>query len=146
MPPRRSPRSLAQQWLGGRIGLLTANIVTIAFVLTQSHVVFMSNNWRKLRASSATPEEAVRRALANTIIASVWCMFTALLGFGSLLYVEAQPLRELGFGGVIATVVALGAAYLIFPPFLLWARAPVAIALRSRWAAARGCRRVGSPR
>ena len=45
----------------------------------------------------------MRRALANTIIASLWCMFTALLGFGSLLYVEAQPLRELGFGGVIAT-------------------------------------------
>ena len=116
---------MAQQWLGGRIGLLTANIVTIAFVLTQSHVVFLSNNWRKLRSSSANAEEAVRRALANTIIPSVWCMFTALLGFGSLLYVEAQPLRELGFGGVIATVVALGAAYLIFPPFLLWARAPL---------------------
>ena len=57
---------MAQQWLGGRIGLLTANIVTIAFVLTQSHVVFMSNNWRKWRASSATPEEAVRRAIRPT--------------------------------------------------------------------------------
>jgi predicted RND superfamily exporter protein len=115
---------MAQQWLGGRIGLLTANIVTIAFVLTQSHVVFMSNNWRKWRASCATPEEAVRRAIRRTFVASLWCMSTALLGFGSLLYVEAQPLRELGFGGLVATVVALAAAYLIFPPFLLWARAP----------------------
>jgi predicted RND superfamily exporter protein len=115
---------LVQQWLGGRIGLLTANIVTIAFVLTQSHVVFMSNNWRKPRSSSATPEQAVRLAWVETITPSLWCMFTALLGFGSLLYVEAQPLRELGFGGVVATIVALGAAYLIFPPFLIWARTP----------------------
>ena len=121
---------VTQQWFGGRIGLLTANIVTIAFVLTQSHVVFMTNNWRKVRASGAAPEEAVRRALARTITASVWCMSTALLGFGSLLYVEAQPLRELGFGGAIATVVALGTAYLIFPPFLLWARAPTSSAAK----------------
>src|SRR5262245_55234620 len=115
---------MVQHWLGSRIGLLTANIVTIAFVLTQSHVVFMSNNWRKGRASCATPEEAVRHALRRTFVASLWCMSTALLGFGSLLYVEAQPLRELGFGGLVATVVAIAAAYLIFPPFLLWARAP----------------------
>ena len=57
------------------------------------------------------------------------------------MYVEAQPLRELGFGGLVATVVALAAAYLIFPPFLLWARAPVAAA-----AQAPGARGIWLPR
>lgn len=114
---------LLQQWLGGRIGLLTANLVTIAFVLTQSHLVFLTHNCRELRPDCASESEAVRRGLLRTLAASGWCMAAALLGFGSLLAVDAQPLRELGTGGLIATVAALVSAYLIYPPFLLW-RAP----------------------
>ena len=49
-------------------------------------------------------------------------MVCASLGFGSLLMVQAKPLRELGFGGVLGTVVALLCAYLLYPPFLTWAR------------------------
>lgn len=113
---------LVQQAFGGRIGLLTANLATISFVLTQSHVVFMTHNWRNLRAEVADPVDAVFRAWRRTAVASFWCMVAALLGFVSLLYVEAQPLRELGYGGTIATVCALAAAYLVFPPFLLWTK------------------------
>lgn len=109
-----------QHVLGGRIGMLTANLVTIAFVLTQSHVVFFTNNWRQLRVRHGTPEETLRKALRHTLPASAWCLATTLLGFGSLLAVEAQPLRELGYGGAIATLAAFAAAYLIYPPFLLW--------------------------
>lgn len=112
---------LAQHWLGGRIGLLTANLVTIAFVLTQSHIVFLTNNWRQLRGGAGSAAETLRGALRRTAPASVWCMATALLGFGSLLLVEAQPLRELGYGGTLATLAALLAAYAVYPPFLLWA-------------------------
>lgn len=111
---------LAQQALGGRIGLLTANLITIAFVLTQSHVVFMTNNWRQLRGRHASPEDTLRHTLRNTSVASAWCMVAALLGFGSLLAVEAQPLRELGRGGTLATLCALVGAYVLYPPFLLW--------------------------
>ena len=111
---------LVQHLLGGRIGLLTANLITIAFVLTQSHVVFMTNNWRQLRGRHGSPEDTLRHALRHTLTASTWCMVAALLGFGSLLVVDAQPLRELGSGGTIATLCALFAAYVIYPPFLLW--------------------------
>jgi predicted RND superfamily exporter protein len=107
---------LVQQALGGRIGLLTANIVTIAFVLTQSHIVFLTNNWRELGD--------VRAALRRTFTASAWCMVAALLGFVSLLFVEAQPLRELGYGGTIATVCAILAAYGVYPGFLVGRDAP----------------------
>jgi predicted RND superfamily exporter protein len=117
---------LVQQALGGRLGLLTANLVTIAFVLTQSHVVFMTNNWRQLRRRGGTPEDTLRVALAHTVRASSACMAAALLGFGSLLYVEAQPLRELGYGGTLATLSAIVAAYVVYPPFLLWAQ-PAAV-------------------
>src|SRR6185503_12842366 len=103
---------LVQQWLGGRIGLLTANLVTISFVLTQSHVVFLTNNWHEVGE--------LRGALKRTLTASAWCMATAVLGFVTLLYVEAQPLRELGYGGTIATLCAIAAAYGIYPWFLMW--------------------------
>jgi len=127
---------LVQQLLGGRIGLLTANLVTISFVLTQSHVVFMTNNWRQLAAQRSSPEERLWQALRKTLSASSWCMAAAILGFVSLLYVEAQPLRELGYGGTIATVCAIAAAYGIYPWFLLWAKpvaAKAAPAKTSRW-------------
>lgn len=113
---------LMQDVLGGRIGLLTANLVTIAFVLTQSHLVFLTHNCRQLRPQCASQAEAVRRGLRLTLVASGWCMAAALLGFGSLLAVDAQPLRELGTGGLIATVAALLSAYGVYPAFLLWQR------------------------
>jgi predicted RND superfamily exporter protein len=111
---------LVQHLFGGRIGLLTANLVTIAFVLTQSHIVFMTNNWRQLRGRHASPEDTLRHTLRNTVVASGWCMVAALLGFASLLTVDAQPLRELGSGGILATLCALFGAYVLYPPFLLW--------------------------
>jgi uncharacterized protein len=111
---------LVQQLGGGRIGLLTANLVTITFVLTQSHIVFMTNNWRQLKPRGGTPEELLAATLRHTITASSWCVVAALLGFGTLLYVEAQPLRELGYGGTLATASAIFAAYAIYPWFLLW--------------------------
>jgi predicted RND superfamily exporter protein len=112
---------LALPLSGARIGLLTANLVTISFVLTQSHIVFMTNNWRELAARHADPAGRVRAALRQTLTASAWCMVAAVLGFVSLLFVEAQPLRELGHGGTLATLCAIAAAYGIYPWFLLWA-------------------------
>ena len=48
-------------------------------------------------------------------------MVCASLGFGSLLIVQAKPLRELGFSGVLGTIVAFVCAYVMYPSFLRWA-------------------------
>src|SRR5256714_14225084 len=48
-------------------------------------------------------------------------MICASLGFASLLIVQAKPLRELGFGGVLGSVVAFICAYVMYPSFLRWA-------------------------
>lgn len=112
---------------GGGIGLLTANLTTIVFVLTQSHIVFMTCNWRRLGrglASGRDTGHVAARAWRLTLQASVWSMFTTLLGFAALLRVDAEPLRQLGQGGLLGSAVALAAAYLLFPPFLAWEQAP----------------------
>lgn len=103
--------------LGRPIGLLTANIVTIVFVLTLSHIVFLTANWR--RADVGPGRDRVGVAVRTTFTASFWCMTTTLLGFASLLFASAQPLRELGFAGALGTAVAIVAAYGIYPSFLL---------------------------
>ncbi len=116
--------------LGIGIGLLTANLVTIVFVLTLSHVVFMTGNWRARSAAFvAHPADDVRRAtgvgaaVRDTWEGSFWSMATTLLGFASLLVASARPLRELGMAGIVGTVAALGAAYVAYPAFLgAWAR------------------------
>jgi predicted RND superfamily exporter protein len=117
------------------IGLLTANLVTIVFVLTLSHVVFLTGNWRRAGASRAGVgpeghtvggrEALLRQALADTWEGSFWSMATTLLGFTSLLIATARPLRELGVAGAVGSVTALVVAYLVYPAFLgSWARAP----------------------
>ena len=113
---------LLQSFFGGRIGILTVNLGTIVFVVALSHLVYMTFNWQTL-AKRMGKESAALAAAARrmTFPASFWSMICASLGFGSLLIVQAKPLRELGFGGVLGTVVALVCAYVMYPPFLRWA-------------------------
>ena len=115
---------VAAQAIGLGIGLLTANLVTIVFVLTLSHIVFITANLgrateRPAGEGSPTREGSPARAAVRlTVSPSFWCMVTTLLGFSSLLLATALPLRELGMAGGLGTVVAFVSAYLLYPPFL----------------------------
>jgi predicted RND superfamily exporter protein len=116
---------LLQQLFGRRIGILTVNLGTIVFVVAMSHLVYMTFNWQTLadrmhRLDKKSPNLA-KDAVRMTFPPSFWSMICASLGFASLLVVEAKPLRELGFGGVLGSIVAFACAYLMYPPFLRWA-------------------------
>ena len=122
---------LLQQTFGQKIGILTANLTTIIFVITLSHLVYMTFNWQTLaRSSGDAPQEQEgssgkqglgSRAWRMTLPASFWSMVSASLGFGSLLLVRAEPLKQLGLGGTVGTIIALVTAYLMYPAFLDWA-------------------------
>src|ERR1043166_4817045 len=106
---------LLQSMLGQKIGILTVNLGTIVFVIALSHLVYMTFNWQALadrahRIGKESPNLAAT-ARSMTFPPSFWSMVCASLGFASLLTVEAKPLRELGFGGVLGTVVAFVCAY-----------------------------------
>jgi len=116
---------LLQSMLGHKIGILTVNLGTIVFVIALSHLVYMTFNWQTLadrehRIGKKSPDLATD-ARRMTFPPSFWSMVCASLGFASLLIVQAKPLRELGFGGVLGTVVAFACAYLMYPAFLRWA-------------------------
>ena len=106
---------LANHAMGIRVGLLTANIVTIVFVLTLSHTVFLIANWRR---AGGEGKARIRDAIRHTWTPSIWCMTTTALGFVSLWLTSAEPLRELGTAGVVGTVIALLAAYGVLPLWL----------------------------
>src|SRR6266853_2885820 len=116
---------LLQQLFGKRIGILTVNLGTIVFVVAMSHLVYMTFNWQTLadrrhRLGKESPDLAVD-AWRMTFPPSFWSTVCASLGFASLLIVQAKPLRELGFGGVLGSIVAFACAYVMYPPFLRWA-------------------------
>src|SRR5947207_2915235 len=116
---------LLQSIFGRKIGILTVNLGTIVFVVALSHLVYMTFNWQTLadrghRLGKESPNLAAD-ARRMTFPASFWSMVCASLGFGSLLIVQAKPLRELGFDGVLGTVMAFICAYVMYPPFLRWA-------------------------
>jgi predicted RND superfamily exporter protein len=116
---------LLQSFFGKKIGILTVNLGTIVFVIALSHLVYMTFNWQTLadrthRLGKKSPDLA-GDARAMTLPPSFWSMVCASLGFASLLIVQAKPLRELGSGGVLGTIVAFICAYLMYPPFLRWA-------------------------
>src|SRR5438477_2072378 len=116
---------LLESICGKKIGILTVNLGTIVFVIALSHLVYMTFNWqtladRKHRLGKESPNLSAD-ARRMTFPASFWSMVCASLGFGSLLIVQAKPLRELGFGGVVGSVAAFICAYIMYPPFLRWA-------------------------
>src|SRR6266446_2445558 len=116
---------LVQQMFGKKIGILTVNLGTIVFIVALSHLVYMTFNWQTLADRTQRLEQKSADlgtdAVRMTFPPSFWSMVCASLGFASLLIVEAKPLRELGFGGVLGSVVAFGCAYVMYPPFLRWA-------------------------
>ncbi len=103
--------------LGIKIGLLTANLATIVFVLTMSHIIFLTYNWKYVCSQNGTAPP-VEKAIHLTFSPSFWSMMTTLLGFMSLLSVPAQPLRELGASGVAGALVAITVSYGVYPTFL----------------------------
>ena len=109
---------LLTQSMGIQIGLLTANLITIVFVLALSHIVFLTGNWRRAGNLGLAPDQRVARAVSLTLEASFWSMATTLMGFLSLLLASARPLRELGIAGAVGAATALAVTYTIFPSFL----------------------------
>jgi len=101
---------LTLKLFGQGVGILTANLMVIAYVLTQSHFIFYSSNFQKSGDTS--------HAFYKTLPASFWSMLTTLLGFFGLIFVEAKPLVQLGQGGVIATLSAFSICYLFLPSAL----------------------------
>jgi uncharacterized protein len=114
---------LIRPLFGMRSDILMPNLWTIAFVLTLSHVVYLTAAWQRQHGASG-PEAALRGAIRHTGPASLWSLAANLLGFGSLLFVSAQPLRHFGLSGAIAAVLAIVCSYALFPPFLRAAGAP----------------------
>src|SRR2546423_2855456 len=113
---------LLQSIFGKKIGVLTVNLGTIVFVIALSHLVYMTFNWQTLAERMAKKSaDLAAAARSMTFPPSFWSMVCASLGFGSLLIVQAKPLRELGFGGVLGSIAALLCAYVMYPPFLRWA-------------------------
>ncbi len=103
--------------LGVKIGILTANLTTIIFVITLSDIVFLTFNWKQL-CTGLERRKAVSEAIRITLPASFWSMVTTFLGFLSLLAVPAKPIRELGLAGIVGTLIAFCVTYSIFPAFL----------------------------
>ncbi|MCG8492992.1 MAG: MMPL family transporter [Sneathiellales bacterium] len=108
--------------IGQPVGILTVNLAIIVYILVQSQIIYLTNNWKRssLRAGRG---DAAGDAVRKTIIPSLWCAATTLLGFASLFLVQAEPLRQLGSGGTIAVFSAFLCYYLIFPVFLSFSHA-----------------------
>ncbi len=108
------------------VGVLTANLVTIVFVMTLHPIIYLTFAWREAASKAGATEcaDTVRRAAREMLVASGWVTVTTFLGFASLVLVRAQPLRQLGISGAVGAIVAFGTAFLVYPSFLRVARSP----------------------
>ena len=113
---------LVRALLGMRTDVLAPNLWTIAFILTLSHVVYLTAQWRR-NERELGHEGAFRESVRVTGPAALWSLVANLLGFASLMFVSAQPLRQFGISGAIAALVAIVCAFVLYPPFLRAARA-----------------------
>ena len=109
--------------IGVPIGLLTANLVTIVFVIALSHVVFLTTNWKRRAAGEADRSRALTLGVHDTLEGSFWSMMATLLGFLSLLVASAKPLRDLGIAGSVGTITGFAVTFALYPAFLArWAK------------------------
>jgi len=69
------------QVLDFHVGPLTANLSTIVFVLTLTHMVFMTFNWKHIRKLGETSLPTALEAVKMTFRPSFWSMATTCLGF-----------------------------------------------------------------
>lgn len=112
---------MVQSLAGRKVGVLTANLGIIVFVIALSHLVYMTFNWQTLsRGTKGRGNALAAAARRMTFAPSFWSMVCASLGFASLLFVQAKPLRELGAGGIIGSAIALVCSYAMYPAFLAW--------------------------
>ncbi|MCB0318254.1 MAG: MMPL family transporter [Bdellovibrionales bacterium] len=102
-----------------QVGVLTANIVTVVFILTLSHVIFLTHQKQKNTSKKVNAFDKTRLAIIQTLPASFWSASTTIVGFVLMGTSEAKPLREFGITGVIGTLFGLFCAYFIFPWFLI---------------------------
>jgi predicted RND superfamily exporter protein len=112
---------LVRAALGMRTDILAPNLWTIAFVLTISHIVYLTAQWQR-HTGEARVGDAVTAAIRFVGPVSVWSLAASVLGFASLIFVSAKPLRQFGVSGLIGAVLAILCAYLLYPPFLRVAR------------------------
>jgi uncharacterized protein len=102
--------------LGIPVGVMTANLFTMVMIITLSHLMYLVSNWQRFYNEDAST--AKERAIKYTILPCFWSMITNVLGFASLLIVQAAPLKELGKGGVIGAFLGFVCAFVLFPPVL----------------------------
>src|SRR5687768_13145359 len=107
---------------GLRTDVLAPNLWTIAFVLTLSHVAYLAMQWRR-KERTLGRERAIAESVRHVGPASVWSLVANLLGFTSLIFVQAKPLQQFGISGLIAAVMAIICAFTLFPPYLRAAKA-----------------------
>ena len=105
---------LGRALVGMRTDILAPNLWTIAFVLTLSHVAYLAMQWRR-KERTLGRERAVEESVRQVGPASVWSLVANLLGFASLIFVQAKPLQQFGISGVIAAVMAIICAFTLVP-------------------------------
>jgi predicted RND superfamily exporter protein len=108
---------LVHSLFGMETDILMPNLWTGAFVLTLSHVVYLTAEWRRT-ARDLGPHRATNESIRKIRPAALWSLTANLLGFSSLIIVSAKPLRQFGISGVIAAVLAIVCAFALYPPFL----------------------------
>ncbi|MBI4473295.1 MAG: MMPL family transporter [Acidobacteria bacterium] len=108
---------LMRALFGMETDILMPNLWTIAFVLTISHIVYLTTEFRR-KARELGPERAMNETVRVIGPASAWSLAANLLGFATLIFVSAKPLRQFGISGVIAAVLAMASAYFLYLPFL----------------------------
>jgi predicted RND superfamily exporter protein len=108
---------IARALVGMRTDILAPNLWTIAFVLTLSHVAYIAAQWRRNQRRMGR-DRAIGESVRVIGPASAWSLVANLLGFASLIFVSAKPLRQFGISGVIAAALAMLCAFALFPPFL----------------------------
>jgi RND superfamily putative drug exporter len=99
--------------------VLMQNVVSlIGLALTIDYSLLTVNQFRRATEHGLAPREAIVAAATKSAPTIALAGFSVLLGFAALLMVPIEEIRSIGFGGVLASVLAVCVSTTLLPAVL----------------------------
>jgi RND superfamily putative drug exporter len=99
--------------------VLMQNVISlIGLALTIDYSLLTVNQFRRMTEYGLAPREAIMAATAKSAPTIILAGSSVFLGFAALLMVPIEEIRSIGFGGVLASVLAVCVSTTLLPAVL----------------------------
>jgi len=105
---------------GFKATVLSANFIVLQIILTLSLVIYLVVQYHEYRMEQSDWEqtELVRKTLLRKASPIFYAGIATVVGFGSLVFSNIEPVIDFGWMMIIATIFSIGISLILFPAMM----------------------------